>query len=118
MTNLPLASDQVIDVYELNYMFAVQKIDPRLGRITAAQVDYAAAGIKHKTEIPMVDCRELIMSSDHQDDYIHNRVFNPYMAEFRFPTEYLCPNVTSLLVQGHFNSKYFKYAEIKLRGCD
>ena len=80
MTNTPLESDQVIDLYELNYMFAVQKIDQRFGRITATQVDFVVAGIKHKTDIPMVDCRELLESSDHQDEYIHNRYFNPYMA--------------------------------------
>ena len=61
----------------------------------------------------MVACDTLL-----QDGYINNESFNPYDREYRYPVEFLCPDTTSLIVQGHWSSFIFSYVEIVYIGCD
>ena len=108
-------------------MFAVQKLDPRLARITATQVEWTwgwkGEAMKNSIDIPMVDCRELLPDPGYRrtfnpEDYINNSAFNPYDGIFRLPTEYLCPNTTKFILQGHYTTHAFQYVSIKLKGCD
>ena len=95
MTHSPYSDELIIDLYALKYMFAVQTIEPRLGRIVTNQVtwDWGWKGepIKTYEEIPMVDCRELLPEAgywrvDPKVGHINNEVFNPYRGNFRLPT--------------------------------
>ena len=56
--------EQPIDLYKLHYMFALHKIDEKMGRIVATQVDWTKDGEKIKTDIPMVDCNDLLNDSE------------------------------------------------------
>ena len=103
-------------MYGLGYMFAIEKPDPKQGRIKAAQIQYTiirGESIKETTEIPMVDCNVLL-----QDGFINNRNFNPYDTTYRKPAEFICPDTRSLVLQGNWSSISFSYVEIAYVGCD
>ena len=55
-----------LDLWELNYMFAVEKIDPSVGRIKARKVIWGNDNIPQKQEIELVDCRELAEGGSHE----------------------------------------------------
>ena len=49
--------DEVIDLYELNYFFAIEKLEKEVARIEVTQVSREEG---RSTLIPMVDCADLI----------------------------------------------------------
>ena len=107
MTTTFLDQNVPIDLYKLNYMFALHKIDPRLGRIEVRQVDHKSQG-KVSTEIPMVDCRELLPDPDDAElGYLNNPMFNPYRTTFRYEPDFVCPKTDSLVLQGHYALENF-----------
>ena len=58
MTTSPY-EDQIIDLWALQFMFAVEAVDPRLGRIEVMQ-NYNGVGMDRiKKPIDMVDCDQL-----------------------------------------------------------
>lgn len=64
---LTMASeDEQIDLWELNYMFAVEKLDPRVGRVKATQVIWGTEIEKIKQNIELVDCVELMPGGKHE----------------------------------------------------
>mgnify|MGYP000928606412 CR=1 FL=1 len=48
--------DQDIDLFQLNHFFAVQKLDPRAGRLVAEHVRWEPEGPKVKTQLNFTDC--------------------------------------------------------------
>ena len=117
-----------IDLAELGYMFALNALDPTLGRYEAKQV---INGLN--TTIPMVDCKTLLDDPlNTTAGYIRNTNFNPYHTNVRERTEriedgarslradegFVCPNTTSLLIQGGYKSANFTYVQISFMGCD
>ena len=61
----------------------------------------------------MVDCSHFL---DNRNSHINNNAFKPYKGA---TTEnFLCPNVTSLVVRGDFVSDNFSYIKISVKGCD
>ena len=55
------ADDVSIDIWNLDFMFAIENIDPRVGRITATKVSWDNRGSeskKEKNEVEMIDCKE------------------------------------------------------------
>ncbi len=88
-----------IDLAELGYMFAHNALDPKLG-----------------------------MTAGH----MRNTNFNPYHTNVRERTErkedgarilradegFVCPDTTSLLIQGGYKSANFTYVQISFMGCD
>ena len=58
MTTSPY-EDENIDLWALQFMFAVEAVDPRLGRVEVMQV-YDDFGMDRiKKPIDMVDCKQL-----------------------------------------------------------
>ena len=104
VTTSHLDDSEPIDLYALGYNFAVPSIEAKKGRITAEQVEWKSFrgdAYEQITEIPMVSCKELMSDPENiNDSYINNKAFNPYDQTLRTPTEFLCPNTTSLLVHG------------------
>ena len=49
-----------MDLYELGFMFAIQTIDPRVGKVKAESNEWEADGKRNPVEIDLVDCQELI----------------------------------------------------------
>ena len=55
----------------------------------------------------MIDCATLLEGGDPDDlntGYIYNENFNPYITHARSKKGFLCPNTTSIPVQGYFGS--------------
>ena len=55
------SDDVMIDIWNMDFMFAIENIDPRVGRIAAQQVSWdftSGKGTKTKKQIEMVDCQE------------------------------------------------------------
>lgn len=122
VTTAYLNDSKPIDLYALGYVFAVEKLDPKMGRVTASQVEWKSFrgdSWLERTNIPMVDCRDLLPSlHDLREGYINNKEFNPYDQTYRDPIEFICPNTTSLLIQGQYSSTDFKYIEVRMQGCE
>ena len=48
--------DQDIDLFQLNHFFAVQKLDPRVGRVEFLHVNWQTNGTKILTKLNLTDC--------------------------------------------------------------
>lgn len=58
---LQMASeDKKIDLWALDYMFAVEKLDPEVGRVQATQTIWGKSVKKVKKNIELVDCTEFL----------------------------------------------------------
>ena len=57
----------------------------------------------------MVECSELELNSEN---------FDPYDNVMRYAGVMLCPNTTSLVMQGNFGTQQFKYITIDILGCN
>ena len=113
MTTVVLESSQAIDLWDLEFMFAVEDIDPRFGRVRIYYKSWSETEGKTETQMKMVPCND--------PDYISN---NPaFSAENllkgRKDTSFLCPDrLESLELQGNFGAVDFKYVSIEVIGCD
>ena len=47
------------DLFNYSFVFAVQKVDPRIGTIRVESVYWDRSSSKEKTPMEMVDCNEL-----------------------------------------------------------
>ena len=52
--------DEVTDLFKLNYRFAVEQIDQRVGTFKAWQVKTQADGGRKKIPINFIDCTEFV----------------------------------------------------------
>ena len=62
MTLLP-SDYEVVDLWNLDFYFAIEDLDPRIGKIRAYQVFYNITGENlqiNRTEINLIDCKENI----------------------------------------------------------
>ena len=118
MSDTLIDVEQPIDLYKLGYMFALHKIDPKIGRIKASQTTWHWDGEKTKIDIPMVDCTNLLSDAGNPTAGTINEHFNPYTTTFRYKAEFVCPQTEKLIVQGHFGSPHFQYVSIQILGCD
>ena len=96
---------------ELQYMFAISNIDARIGRVEVSQVTWPSKGEHRRESIPMVQCTELLKDDDPILDAIESNLM-------RTDDVFLCPNSTSLVVQGNYGTEEFKYVQIVVKGCD
>ena len=62
MTTVALDNDESVDLGALDFIFAVEKLDPKVGRVTLTHTAWNLEG-KFKTEIPLVDCNDFLDSS-------------------------------------------------------
>ena len=114
--------DVLIDIWKMDYMFAIENIDPRVGRIKAQQVEWDfKEGRKTKTEIEMVDCTEYLEGGRLAHFELGKKkilVDNISLGRKRDAT-FLCPYVeTDLKVRGHFGSIRFDYVKLNIEGCN
>ena len=118
----------LLDFGQLGYMFAIEKIDPRQGKLTAYTETYYPDGEKDFEKIHMVDCTSLLefegdkqtsgisKESDLTKGFIRNKTFNPYQAHSRSMKPFVCPNSTSqLAAEGYYGStSAFKYVKLRI----
>ena len=112
------------DLMKNNFNFGIEEIDARLGRIEVYATKWTADGIIDRQIIEMAYCRELADSKRNHEDGKDNREGFDLYSQFvnsprRMANELLCPNVTSMVIQGDFRSEAdFRYIEVLVKGCN
>ena len=83
------AEENEIDLWQLNFMFAVEKLDPRVGRINAEQVFWGTSVDKEKHKIELVDCKELRPGGTHAGQSNNDGFVLENLDKLR--KDFLCP---------------------------
>ena len=118
--------NEIIDLWKLDFMFAIESIDARVGRIKAQQVSWVFSEDeihKNKTEIQLIDCREYLKDGggthSHVDLGNKRQLLEGLLLTRKNYAKFLCPSdIDSLKVEGNFGSEKFQYVKIKVEGCD
>ena len=115
-----------IDLWALNFMFAVESVDPRVARVTVSHVlwgpdknkDDEETGEtlyedKQYREVEMVDCISLKDDPDYENFHESTKLLIESIENTRKNTSFLCPvNLESLVVRGHYGATEFDYVRI------
>ena len=106
-----------IDLWELGFMFAVENMDPKVGRVEVNQVHYESGEeiIKYVTPLELVRCEELW-----KKNAFNNQNFQySKLQQGKKPFGWLCPSeLESLEVRGSWGAPNFDYVQINLLGCN
>ena len=106
-----------IDLWELGFMFAVENMDPKVGRVEVNQVHYESGEeiIKYVTPLELVRCEELW-----KKNAFNNQNFQySKLQQGKKPFGWLCPSeLESLEVRGSWGAPNFDFVEISLLGCN
>ena len=99
-------------------MFAIEDIDPSLGRVRLDLVSfYREERENESVPVEMVDCRELIDEKD-GTNYSNNENFDIEKMIQSLKGNFLCPkNVDEMIVQGNYGDDEFKFVKITVDGC-
>ena len=109
---------ELIDLWNLDYMFAVSDIDPRVGRILVTQTSWDFSGEESKkvpTPIKMVDCEEYNENGSlaHVDLGNKRKLLEGLALRRNSDTTFLCPSdIDEMLIRGNFANKFFDYIKI------
>ena len=125
MTLLP-SENEAIDLWKLDFMFAIEDLDPRVGQIQASHVVWDFRGEKsnkQKSQLNLIDCNEYVREDGtHRGKELGGKQILLDTLNLERKLEYkrtLCPaDVDSLTVNGHYGSNLFEYVEIKVKGCE
>ena len=70
------SQDELIGLWERDFVFALENVDPRVGRITAEQVFWTVQedGSTERVyqEINLVDCKEFLPEGNKENEYSAN----------------------------------------------
>ena len=107
-------------------MFAIENIDPRVGRIKVTKVSWdnrESETKKEKQVIEMIDCKEYQEGGKYASFDLKKKktLIDNINVDRLQDSTFLCPKIAeneSLNVQGHFGSKMFQYVKLKIEGCD
>ena len=129
-----MAKEEVdpIDLAALNFMFAIEQVDPRVARVVVTHVqwgpgkneyDESTGDVLYKDkqykEIEMVDCMKLKEDPDFENFHDSTKLLVESIQKTRQNTNFLCPiNYENLVVRGHYGATYFDYVRIFVYGCD
>ena len=101
-------------------MFAIEDVEPRIGKIATKQVYWGNNKEKKKYPVELVNCKELLPGGSHEgrssnSDFLLEKLQQSGREKVE---NYLCPvDIQSLSLHGHYGSETFNYFEIKLTGC-
>ena len=107
--------DETILLDQIGFDFAVEEIDPRLGRIVAEQVFWNEEGDKIVQPLELESCDTFVE---------HDLPLNTGPSKARDTTNqikssYLCPVPgQNLHVTGSYFSAQFDYLKLSVMGCD
>ena len=91
MTVAKQSHDQVMDLENLGFSFAVEKIDPTLGRIEAKQVRWSGLdGKKRETPIELESCTKMANAKDLQFESSFSAMRDSMRGTKK---DYLCPSL-------------------------
>ena len=109
-----------IDLWQLGFMFAIEDIDPSIGRIEANLISWQAnTSNPESTPVTLVSCKELQAGGLYEGQTNNEALdfVNPFQGRKQYK-DLLCPvGLQSLTLQGNFGSENFTYMEISLKGC-
>ena len=111
MVTLPSINQNGIDVFEMQYGFAIQNIDKSMGMIYAHHVKWGTNRTKEYSQIEMVDCNSV------NGQVGKLKIFDAVNdnGELKF----LCPILTpGLELRGKFGDDIFDYITVKIHGCN
>ena len=99
-------------------MFAVTKLDPRAGRVSAEQIYWGTGKTKRKERIELVDCKDLLPGGPSGTTQSNNLSLSiEKLAELG--SDFLCPvGLETMSLKGYFGSEQFNYVKLKVEGCD
>ena len=103
-----------MDLFELNYRFAVQQIEPEIGTITLSSVTIDSQDNKTIEAIEMIDCNELVKDKNWKGFFDNNQI------KFRLNKgdDLLCPNIENLRVEGQYGDETFTYIKLSVVACN
>ena len=116
-----VGENSYIDLWQLGFMFAVEDVDPRLGRLEVqyvAKVSQEDGNYDHETEttVDMADCRTL---PPEQQNINNGKFTYEQLLHGLNGRNFLCPvGLDSLELRGAFGFPEFDYLKIVMRGCD
>ena len=109
--------DSIIDLWGLGFMFAVENVDPKVGRVQVSQVHVESGEeiVKNATPLELVQCEELW-----KKNAFNNQNFKySKLMQGKKPNGWLCPSeLESLEVRGSWGAPNFDFVEISLLGCN
>ena len=96
------AEGRIVDLFELDFFFAVEKPDPRVAYVEAFQTDWLGFGDrsgKERYEIEFFDCKEFLPGGLYEDVYAGTNKMTLIESLFvKHSTTFLCPNIDRLVV--------------------
>ena len=114
------STEDSLDLSELGYRFAIQKIDPKYGQIKVEMIERTGPeGEEFKsTEVKMLSCDDEIVQDD--EEYLFNDIDEDSIVPvYSKKSNYICPDPSQHIeVRGQFHQKVYKYLSIKINGCD
>ena len=85
--------DKAIDLQKLGFFFAVEKPDPRAGRIKAFRIDSGSAGSGSENEVNLIDCEQYLdddlfanLVTESQQSLLKSQIGSVYEKK-----KFLCP---------------------------
>ena len=85
----------------MNYRFAVQDIEPGVGKVEVFAVDWPIKGRKKVTPIPLISCNDYATSGGFD---IPNLMEGFDKIALRHDAKFLCPDTTELPLKGDYHS--------------
>ena len=98
------------DLFELDYRFALSKLDPRLGEIEMAQVTYIYGSIFSEEKIDLVNCGDLFEDENWETFFSFDRIRTNLNAG-----KLVCPDVNSIEVRNQFGDDVFSYMRLRIK---
>ena len=100
-------------------MFAVEKIDDRLGRTIIEVVTNESGSDKERKPLNMVNCKDLIDKKDGTNLSNNDKMNLKNMLSGRKSSNFLCPkDLDEIILEGDFGDQVFRYAKISIEGCN
>ena len=100
-----------INLFQMGFAFAVQKIEPSIGTILVSHVEIDGI-YKTSKSIELQDCSELLLPYGNNFDYLFNKEWKSQMSNF------LCPlNLDQFPIEHDTDVSGAQYIKIELAGC-
>ena len=93
-------------------MFAVQDLDPSLGRVKIDLISFKEDKFIESVPVELFDCHELIDEKDGTNNS-NNESFDIKKIYKSLSGNFLCPkNLDEMIVQGNYGDDEFKFVKI------
>lgn len=113
------SAEENVDLGALKYMFAVEQLDPSVGRLTATQTFWGTEHERVSRDIDLVQCNEFLPGGAYEGQANNENFDFAALDKLKKKFGFLCPlNITDMSVQGQYGSDTFNYVRIGVEGCN